>query len=223
MLILALCGGTLQAAFEDFPRTPVQRTLFEAEEGTKAAPEKDIPLPELLPEDIETGRIGLSVWVNPYLRFMTDPFAEAAGIGFEFSYLFGQTFGLTTGIAGYAGDVDVEAGHSDSSKTFGGFEAELGFRIRMARWDGGALYLDVRAAYGNFGGGDAIETTHVMGGGVHFGWEFGGTVIRGFIEGGIDLRAALNYSRAGWLNNGSRNGDVGWAFDFARVGLRVYL
>ena len=48
-------------------------------------------------------------------------------------------------------------------------------------------------------------------------------VVRGFIEGGLDFRAALNWRNAGWMFNGGRNGDVGWAFDLARAGLRVYL
>ena len=217
ILILAL-SGSLHAAMEDFPR-PYARTALFAEATPTSQPTAAVE-----PPDIDTGHFGLSLWVCPFLRFPVYPGGNLAGAGLEFSYLFNQTFGITAGVSGIAGDVYVSAGHSGSYRTITGFEAELGFRMRLLRYDGGALYVDVRAAFGSYdGGGSAIRSTSTLGGGVHFGWEYGGSLIRGFLEGGVDVRAGLNRGSSGWLETGGNFPGAGLHLEFLRVGLRVYL
>ncbi|MCA8916272.1 MAG: hypothetical protein KDB90_12755 [Planctomycetes bacterium] len=214
ILILALClCGTLHAGIDSFPRPATRPSLFAIA----------TPAEEAEPQ-IDAGHFGLSAWVCPFLRFPIYPDGNLAGVGLEFSYLLNQTFGITAGVSGVAGDVYVSTGHNGRYRTITGFEAEVGFRMRLPRWSSGALYVDARAAFGSYdGGGSAIRSTSTLGGGVHFGWEFGGTLIRGFLEGGVDFRAGLNRGSSGWLETGGNFPTAGLHLELLRAGLRVYL
>ncbi|MCB9892966.1 MAG: hypothetical protein H6839_00785 [Planctomycetes bacterium] len=212
LIALLLCTGCLQAGLADFPDRTARRTLF-----SQAEPAEPVT-------QIDTGHFGLSAWVCPFLRFPIYPDGNLGAVGLEFSYLFNQTLGVTAGVSGVGGDVYVETGHYGRYRTIAGFEAEIGFRVRMLRWDGGALYADARAGFGAYDdGGSAIKSTSAIGGGVHFGCELGSTQIRGFLEGGIDFRIGLNRGSSGWLETGGSFPNLGVHFELLRVGLRVYL
>jgi hypothetical protein len=227
LLAVVLCGP-LQAAFDDFPRIQ-HHNLFAADDPYSAEPSTPRGDPDDEPEEedwdyTDTGWFGLGIWGTPFLRFTDQPYGHAAGFGVECSFHFSQAFALVAGVGLWSNYVDArEDGGRFVEVDAGGFEAELGFRWRFLRWDGGALYTDARGVFAIYDGPGPVRATTSVGGGGHFGIEIGSPVFRVYFEAGLEFRAALNYRNVGWLNTGESNGGGGFYFDLLRVGLRIYL
>jgi hypothetical protein len=211
---VACASSGMAAGIGSFERMPRRVALFAFDEPDI---EPRAPVPE-------TDPFALSFWLSPFLRWAERPDAAGPGFGVEGAYFFSQKLALTASAGLYSlyADVYDEDGRYDE-KDANGFELTAGVRWRFFNYGRGALYLEFRGMYAGYGGSRPIRTTYSVGGGAHFGFEFGGPVVRGYIESGVMFLGAVNYSNSGWLFNGAGNGDIGTHIELIRAGIRIYV
>lgn len=213
--VIAVGCHALAAQFGAFERRPLRLALFAQAEDAPAKPKAD---------PIATEPFALAFWLTPFLRVSSNPDSAGPGIGAEGAYFISKRIAITGSVALYSLLADVNSGEDYfEEEDANGFEATLGVRWRFHRYDGGALYLEFRALYAAYSGQPPIRHTHSIGAGAYFGYEFGGPIVRGYIEGGLGLLGAVNYSDVGWLFNGDRNGGAGLHIELVRVGIRIYV
>lgn len=210
-VLLALPCVAAASHLDTFERRPMRLALFAQDEP---APSK----PELEP-------FALAFWLTPFLRVAGRPDAAGPGIGAEGAYFLSKRTALTASFSLYSllADVRTDDDRFGDEEDANGFEATFGVRWRFFSYDRGALYVEFRATYASYGGSGPIRTTQSLGPGAHFGYEFGGPIVRGYLESGFTYLAALNYSNVGWLFNGESNGGGGLHIEVIRVGIRIYV